>query len=133
MYSNGTKFAMTLDGRALRHLDARQLACLAATILDEPGTFKPTVNQLANILHVTPAYIAVARKMPPIKCAAILAGFDKSSFMPLLRKSPPPWQPFALLAPNKTNEIDDSNLLALVREVGVGRVLDAAIAVEAAE
>jgi hypothetical protein len=60
LYSNGIQYATSLDGRALRFLDARQRACLAANILDEPGPFKPNVTQLVNMLHVTAAYVAIA-------------------------------------------------------------------------
>ena len=128
MYVNGTTRASpSLDGRALRHLDARQKACLAANILAQPGPFHPTVNQLANMLHVSPAYIAVARQMSSAKRAAILAGSDKSSFVPLLN---PPQPCFALPAPKKVNGIDDAKLQTIALTVGAERMLDAAIAVE---
>jgi hypothetical protein len=124
MYSNGTKPATPLlDGRAVRHLNARQKACLAANILAQPGLFRPTTNQLAHMLRVSPAYIAVACRMSAAKRAAILAGSDTSSFVPLLN-SP---KVLALPAPKTVGDVD---LLNLVRTVGVERVLDAAVVVE---
>jgi hypothetical protein len=120
LYRNGIKRATSLDGRALRYLDARQKACLGANLLGEPG--QPfTLTLLANVLHVTPAYIIAARKLLPIKRDGILRGYDKTSFAPLLKKA------------NGNGVIDDVKLLALVRTVGVSRVIDAACTVEAAE
>jgi hypothetical protein len=85
MYSNGNGTAsLSLDGLHTRRLNARQKACLAAIVLVEPGPFKPTMNQLAIMLHVTPHYIAVARQLPPEKRQAILSGHDTSSFVPRL-------------------------------------------------
>jgi hypothetical protein len=74
LYSNGVRYAT--DGRALRSLDARQRACLAANILDDPGPFKPNVTQLVNMLRTSVAYIAIARKLAPSQRAAILNGTD---------------------------------------------------------
>jgi hypothetical protein len=130
-YLNGTAAASgtSLDGRTLRHLDARQRACLAANILAQPGPFHPAVNQLANMLRVSPAYIAVARQMSAAKRAAILAGYDKTSFVGLLNG---PKAPLALPAPKAANGVGDAELLSIVRNAGIGRVLDAAIAVERA-
>jgi hypothetical protein len=130
MYCNGTKRASpSLDGRVLRHLNARQRACLAANILAEPGSFRFSVTLLAHTLNVSPAYIGVARQMSAARRAAILAGYDKGSFVPLLN---PPKSPLALPAPKLVNGIDDAEVVDFVREVGIGRVLDAAVAVERA-
>ena len=93
------------------------------------GQFRPTVNQLATMLHVSLAYIAIARRMPAAKRAAILAGYDKTSFVGLLNA---PKAPLALPAPKAVNGVDDVELQNLARNVGVGRWLDAAIAVEQA-
>jgi hypothetical protein len=117
---------MSLDGRATRHLDKRQLACLAANILADPGPFHPTTNQLANMFHVSSSYIAAACKMSPAKRNAILAGHDDTSFTPLL--NPPKSSP-ALLASSAT-AVADSVLAEIVRVNGVERVLAAAVTVE---
>jgi hypothetical protein len=131
-YLNGAAAASgtSLDGRTLRHLDARQKACLAANILAQLGPFHPTVNQLANMLRVSPAYIAVARHMSAAKRAAILAGYDESSFAALLNSSTPH---LALPAPKAANGVGDAEIIDFVRTVGVSRVIDAACTVEAAE
>jgi hypothetical protein len=119
LYRNGNKYATPLDGRALRFLDARQRACLAANILDEPGPFKPNVAQLVTMLKVTVAYIAVARKLTAFHRNTILSGADTTTS-------------FAQLKKQKAG-IDDRKLLSIVRTAGVNRVLDAACAVEVAE
>jgi hypothetical protein len=120
LYSNGIKYATLLDGRALRFLDARQRACLAANILDEPGPFKPTITQLVTMLKLTVAYVAIAREMTAFQRAAIMDGSDTTSFS-LIKKQ------------KKAAGIDDRKLLAIVRTAGVDRVLNAACAIEAAE
>lgn len=116
VYLNANSGATPLDGRALRHLNARQRACLAANILAEPGPFTPTL--LTNILRITPAYIAVARKMSPATRLAILAGTDTRSFGPMLKTK------------KNGSGIDDSKLLAIVREVGIDRTLAIACVAE---
>jgi hypothetical protein len=121
LYRNGTRFATSLDGRALRYLNLHQKACVAANVLDEPGPFMPAASQLAHMLHVAPSYVAVARKLTPETRLAIVSGTDTSSFMAMLRKA------------NGHGVINDLKLLDLVRTVGITRVLDAACAVEAAE
>jgi hypothetical protein len=120
-YLNGNARATSLDGRALRYLDARQRACMGANILNEPGRLF-TTTLLANILHVSPAYIAVARKLSPLDRDGILSGLDKRSFSPFLKKKK-----------NGHGTIDDFALLAMVREVGIERTLDAACLIEAAQ
>jgi hypothetical protein len=132
MYCNGTKrTSPSLDGRVLRHLNARQRACLAANILADPdGSFHPAVNQLATMLHVSSAYIGIARQMSAAKRAAILAGYDQTSFAGLLNA---PKAPLALPAPKAVNGDGDAELFDIIRKVGVARTLDAAVAVEAAE
>jgi hypothetical protein len=132
MYCTGTKrTSPSLDGRVLRHLNARQRACLAANILADPdGSFHPAVNQLANMLRASPAYIGIARQMSAAKRAAILAGYDETSFAGLLNA---PKAPLALPAPKASNWIGDAELLNIVRTAGVARTLDAAVAVEQAQ
>jgi hypothetical protein len=120
---------MSLDWRVLRHLDARQRGCVGANILAQPGPFKPPASLLAAILRVSPRYIAIANAMSQAKRNAIIAGYDKSSFVPLLNA---PKAPLALPAPVKPM-INDVEIIDYVRRVGIGRVLDAAVAVEAAQ
>jgi hypothetical protein len=122
-YLNGNKRATSLDGRALRYLDARQRACMGADILSGPGHLF-TITLLAKILHVSPAYITAARKLSPLDRDFILAGLDKCSFSPLLKKKK---------NRNGHGTIDDIALLALAREVGATRMLDAAVAAESAQ
>jgi hypothetical protein len=101
---------------------------MGADVLAKPGAFRATTSLLANMLQVSPAYIAVARRMSPAKRAAILSGSDRTSFVPLVNSTPT----FLLPAPKAVNGAGDAELEKLVRKVGVGRVLDAAIAVERA-
>jgi hypothetical protein len=122
-YLNGNTRATSLDGRALRYLDARQRACMGANILNGPGHLF-TTTLLANILHVSPAYIAAARKLSPLDRDGILSGLDKRSFSPFLKKKK---------NGNGHGTIDDFALLAMVREVGIERTLDAACLIEAAQ
>jgi hypothetical protein len=124
LYFNGTKRATSLDGRALRHFNLHQKACIAANVLDEPGPFMPTASQLAHLLHVAPSYVAAACKLSPATRMAIVNGTDTTSFMPALQKAN---------GGRGNGVINDLKLLDLVRAVGVTRVLDAAVAVEAAE
>lgn len=117
----------SLDGRALRHLDARQRACLGANILATPGPFVPTVSLLATILRVSVSYISAARKMSPAKRNAILAGIDNTSFVPLLNA---PQARLALPAPKVADDIANSFLVDVVRTAGIERTLAAAVLVE---
>jgi hypothetical protein len=104
VYLNGSPATSgtSLDGRTVRHLNARQRACLAANILATPGQFHFAVSQLANLLHVSPVYIGIARKMSVAKRAAIIAGHDAGSFVPLLNLSK---LPLALPAPKALNGV----------------------------
>jgi hypothetical protein len=111
----------------LRYRDARQKACWAANLL-EMTEFRPTVTKLAFMLGVSPGYIAIARKLPVEKRAAIIVGVDKSSFRTLRN---PPKTSLALPAPT-TNGISDAELMNFARKVGATRMLDAAVAIERA-
>jgi hypothetical protein len=115
LYRIGNTSATALDGRRLRSLDARQRACVAANVLDDPGPLKPNVTQLVGMLRTSVAYVAIARRLPESQRAAIIAGIDSTSFSQL-----------------KKQRRSNNRLLSVVRTAGVGRVLDAAC-VEAAE
>jgi hypothetical protein len=79
----------TISGRALAHrrLDKRQRACLAADVIEGFVRVKPTVTQIAVMLDVSPAYIAIARRLPLGKRAAISRGWDPTPFAALVHKT----------------------------------------------
>ena len=119
---------------ALRQLNKRQRAVLAANMLDGLVTFSPSQTQLANLLGVSIPYINVARKLSAGKRAAILKGWDPVSFADLM--NPPPRQ-LSLLGPvipdirvTDATEITDGCLAELIRAVGIDRTLEVAIGVE---
>jgi len=121
----------TIRGRSLanRKLDKRQRACLAADVVEGLTAVAPTQAQAAAMLGVSATYIQIARKLPPGKRAAILHGFDPTSFAEL--KLP---RHLALPIPDAKvmikSEITDTELEDLARTVGVDRMLAAAVAVE---
>jgi hypothetical protein len=106
-----------LSGRGLpyRRFDARQRACLAANAHDEL-IIKPSIHWLARAFQVSRMYIALALKLSPERRQAIIEGRDTTSFITLLKAN-----------------IPDTELITFVRTIGVSRVLDAAVVVEAAE
>jgi hypothetical protein len=137
-YTNGGPLAATLlppiptrtivgAGLANRHLDKRQRACLAADVIDGVVKLNPSMKQLADIFGVSTTYIELARKLPIGKRAAILRGWDQTSFAELMprRSAMLP----ALITDVKA-EIPDIVLENLARSVGVERMLAAAVAVE---
>jgi hypothetical protein len=113
---------------AHRHLNARQRAVLAADALDGLVRYVPTQNQTAAEFGVSVPYITAARRLSPDQRAAILQGSDSTSFAELIQ---PRQRRLKLLTPNLA--ITDDELVKAVRAVGVNRVLDAAVAAEAAE
>jgi hypothetical protein len=119
----------TIGGRGLarRKLDPRQKACLVADVLDGVTTFTPSQKQLADLFGVSIPYVELARKLAPGKRAAILRGWDQTSFAELMprRSAMLP----ALITDMKV-EIPDIVLENLARSVGVERMLAAAVAVE---
>jgi hypothetical protein len=101
---------------------------MAADILDGSLVLKPSRRQLANLLNVSAAYIAVAAQLSPEKRKAIIAGRDDTtSFARLLNPSA---KQLALPAPTI---VDDATLVSIVRVGGVDRTLNAAALVEAAQ
>jgi hypothetical protein len=122
----------TLSGRGLLHRrwDKRQLGCVAANAADGLIDIDWAITQLAAALKVSRGYIDLARTLSPEKRHAIIDGRDQTSFAALL-KAPP-----ALPAPKQVNgngKCDDAEIVAIVRKYGSGRVLDACVAVEAAQ
>jgi hypothetical protein len=114
-------------GLAHRHLDARQKACLVANVLDGLAQFVPSQQQLARLLNVSVPYIQAARGLTPGRRAAILRGWDLTSFADLVR--PQRQLRLKLPAPNCAS-ITNLQLQHVVRTAGVERVLEAAVAVE---
>jgi len=131
MQTNGTQIPV-LSGRSLVHrdLDKRQLACLAADVLDGRAIFQPTTKQLGNAFGVSTTYIVVATQLSPEKRKAIIAERDSTRFGELLN---PPERHHALPKPNGSAANNSDELIATVRKYGVARVFDACCVLEAAE
>jgi hypothetical protein len=96
-------------------LDQRQRACLAAAAQAELS-HKPSIHWLARAYQVNRPYIALALKLSPEQRQEILNGHDKTSFVTLAKAG-----------------VSDVALIAFVRNVGVERMLNAAVVAEAAE
>ena len=130
--------ACVLSGRALVHrkLDKRQLACIAANAAEGQTRIDWSVAQLVAALKVSRAYVDLARSFSSGKRQAIIDGLDETSFAALLKA--PELQQLAIPAPKRRilvngKSIDDVTLLAVVRNAGVERTLQAVTAVGAAE
>jgi hypothetical protein len=121
-----------LSGRGLVHrrLDKRQLGCVGANAAEGQTRIDWSVAQLADALKVSRQYIDLARTLSPEKRQAIIDGRDDTSFVALL-KAPDPQ--LTLPAPPTNGKSDDAEVVALMLKYGTGRVLDACVAVEAAE
>jgi hypothetical protein len=128
--SNGATGARPIRGRSLVHRrrDKRQLAALAADVLAGLAAFEPSRRQLSTSFGVSVTYIAAAARLTPEQRKAIIEGRDSTSFRTLLN---PPEPQFALPAPKAV--LDDAQVIGFVRSVGVTRVLDAAVLIEAAQ
>jgi hypothetical protein len=118
--------APAISGRSLVHrqLDKRQLACLAADVIEGLTTIDPTQSQVATLFGVSLAYIRVALRLDPGKRAAIVRGWDPTSFANLVK---PRRKVLAI------TDASNASLVDLIRKIGVERVLEAACAAEAAE
>jgi hypothetical protein len=114
-------------GLANRHLDKRQRAVLAANVLDGLVTFSPSQQQIAAILGVSVPYIQAARGLAPGKRAAILRGWDPTSFADLVH--PQRQLQLKLPAPNCAS-VTNLQLEHVIRTVGIERALDAAVKVK---
>ena len=130
--------ARVLSGRGLVHrkLDKRQLACVAANAAEGQTRIDLSVAQLVAALNVSRSYIDLARSFSPEKRQAIIDGLDGTSFAALLKT--PELQQLAIPTSRRRvvvngKSIDDATLLAVVRNAGIERTLQAAMAVEAAK
>jgi hypothetical protein len=123
-YQNGGGNATPITGRYIAHAKATltQRAFHAADlVLGATRLQRPTVVQAAALWRVNRTYVHWAIRQQDGR------GLIEVGTMPLV----PRRVVLALPAPKPT--IDDSTLIDLVRNVGVARVLDAAVAVEAAQ
>jgi hypothetical protein len=127
MSINGTKVVLSGRGLARHHYDQRQVACLAANVHVALAPFKPSISWLSRLFGVSGPYIAAALKLPAERRAAIVEGRDGTSFTNLLKA---PERQLALPMPA---EINDAEVVKFVRTIGRTRVLDAAVAIEAAQ
>jgi len=135
--------ARVLSGRGLVHrkLDARQRACVAANGAQGETKIDWTVTQLVAALKVSRAYVDLARTLPVERRQAIIDGRDDTSFAAMLKAPEPQLEQLELAFPapkhsgngNGKSIIDDATLIAVVRNCGIERTLQAAMAVEAAE
>ena len=142
MNTNGTNVRV-LSGRSLVHrkLDARQLACVAANAAEGQTRIDWSVAQLVAALKVSRHYIDLARTLPVERRQAIIDGRDHTSFAAMLKAPEPQLEQLELAFPapkhsdngNGKSIIDDATLIAVVRNCGIERTLQAAMAVEAAE
>ena len=130
--------ARVLSGRGLVHrkLDKRQLACVAANAAEGQTRIDLSVAQLVAALNVSRPYIDLARSFSPEKRQAIIDGLDGTSFAALLKT--PELQQLAIPTSRRRvvvngKSIDDATLLAVVRNAGIERTLQAAMAVEAVQ
>ena len=113
-----------ITGHSLVHrdLNKRQLAILCANVVDGMALYIPTQKQIADTLGVSVRYVEIARGLSPLRRAAILKGWDQTSFAEL---SPPRQLALKMIKP-----VTDTELENLARAVGVERMLNAAAAVE---
>jgi hypothetical protein len=120
------------SGRGLLHrrLNKRLLACIGANVLDGSAKIDWSVAQMAAALKVCRVYIDLAGSFSPAKRQAIIDGYDTTSFVALL-KAPQP--PLLALQQSINDKGDDIEIFALVHKYGIGRVIDACVAVEAAQ
>jgi hypothetical protein len=113
-----TTTTKTIDGRSLAHRDLSkpQLAIIAADIYDGRLRFNPTQRQVADICGVSLSYVRFALALPPdVRVPANVR----------------PPRRMTVRAVNYA--ISDVELVKAIRAIGVNRVLDAAVAAEAAE
>lgn len=122
-YLNGNR---VVKGHSLVHckLDARQRAAIAAQILEGDVAIRLSTRQLAQLVGVSVPYVAAAKQLSPAKRQAIASGRDSMSFAALLK---PPTKPLALPKP-----VSDTQLVDIIKGVGIDRVLTIACEVEQA-
>ena len=100
-------------GTSIAHiaLDKRQLAVIAANVLDGLAWYVPTQQQLAMCLPVCTSYIEVAKGLSWAKRAAILEGRDPTSFADLLLLR-------RLSAATNISAVPDQALIAMATSIG---------------
>ena len=127
------------SGRGLLHrrLNKRLLACIGANVLDGSAKIDWSVAQMAAVLKVNRVYLDLAGSFSPAKRRAIIDGRDPQSFVALLKGRNPQLSLPMSMPKQSTNgngeSINDAEIVALVRKYGTHRVLDACVAVEAAQ
>jgi hypothetical protein len=121
-----------VTGRFLAHTHLDRVA--RAFVADDLYTgvkrlVEPTMLQAALLARVSPAYAWAARKRHAER------GAIEMGLVPLVppRLVRPKTNGHTLSIPAQAVEIDDSALIDFVHTVGVSRVLDAAVTVEAAQ
>jgi hypothetical protein len=110
-------------------LNKRQRACHAANVIEGLTVITLTQKLVAAILGVSQPYVNFARTLPPGQRQAILCGLDSTPFTTLMKPVNNGIKPGKTLR----TDITDAELVKAVRQIGVNRVLNAAIAAEAAE
>jgi hypothetical protein len=108
----------TIDGRSLAHRrrSKRQRACIAANIYDGWVRFNPTQRQAADMCGVSLSYVRYALALPPdVRVPANVR--------------PPRRVPVKAV----NSAITDRELVNAIRQIGIDRVLTAAVVAEAAE
>jgi hypothetical protein len=123
---------LTIIGAGLnnRKLSKIQRAVMAADTYDGVLRLNPSQKQLAAIFNVSVTYLTIALGLPPARRAVIMRGEDPVSFAELMN---PPRQ-LSLRGPALPDLrlISDDELETMIRNAGVERVLEAAVAVESA-
>jgi hypothetical protein len=124
---NGTASPQVERGASLAHRKSSkpQRAVAAANIYDGLTVYQPTQRELAGIYGVSVSLINRARQLSPERRKAIVQGRIGLPPLPATR--------LALPAPKHVEKMGEADLVNLVRRIGVNRVLEAAVAVEAAE
>jgi hypothetical protein len=108
----------TVSGYSLahRHLTKRERAILAANLFDGQVRLTPTQRQVADMCGVSLTYVRYALALPPdVRVPANVR--------------PPRHVPAKVI----NSDIADSELVKAIRTIGIERVLEAAVAAEAAE
>jgi hypothetical protein len=123
-----TRTIVTGASLAHRQLDKRQLAVLAADILDGRIWLQPSQKQLAALLSVSGSYIGIARSLSPAMREAIMDGRDGTPFRTLTPTRQLPLPGFKTVTGHGV--VEDRELVQLAHSVGADRMLLAAVKAE---
>ena len=107
-----------------RNWSKRQLGVLGADLVGGIAVMQPTTRMASRWLGVSEQYIRLGCTFSVGKRAAILGGWDTSSFSLLLTKPKP------LLALPAPLAVSDDELIGIANVVGTERMLNAAAAAE---